>query len=112
MIPMGTVMTVCMLIGAIGMAAVLKFPRPLRVALGLLLEAAGAWNAFWYGVQHFSEFWGQMAFWSGLTMMLAGALCLRVGVEGVREIPRQLIPLLVLLLASFGGYYAWTIYNL
>jgi len=112
MIPMGTVMAVCLVIGALGMAFVLKFSRPLVIGLGLLLEAAGVWNAFWYGLQHFSEFWGQMAFWSGIAMFVSGAFCLRLSSSEFRAKVQRIIPLLALILAAFGGYYSWTIYNL
>ena len=112
MIPMGTVMAVCLVFGAVGMAFVLKFPRALVIALGLVLEAAGIWNAFWYGLQHFLEFWGQMAFWSGLSMFVSGALCLRMSNLEFRQKIRKFIPLLVFALAAFGGYYSWTIYHL
>ncbi|MFT2097961.1 hypothetical protein ACMUMQ_06330 [Marinomonas sp. 2405UD66-6] len=30
----------------------------------------GAWNAFWYGAQHFDEFWGIAALISGFAMMI------------------------------------------
>ena len=112
MIPMGTVMAVCLVFGALGMAFVLKFPRSMALALGLVLEAAGIWNAFWYGLQHFSEFWGQMAFWSGLTMFVSGALCLRMSNPEFRVKIVRYIPILALLLGVFGAYYSWTIYNL
>lgn len=109
---MGTVMAVCLVFGALGMAFVLKFPRPAVIGLGLVLEAAGIWNAFWYGLQHFSTFWGQMAFWSGLAMFLAGAICLRLSGAEFRTKVRRYIPAIALILGVFGGYYSWTIYHL
>lgn len=112
MIPMGTVMALCLVLGALGMAFSLKSPRPMVIGLGLLLEAAGIWNAFWYGLQHFSEFWGQMAFWSGIAMFVSGALCLRMSKPEFRLKIRRVVPLLALVLAAFGGFYSWTIYNL
>ena len=109
---MGTVMAVCLVLGALGMAFILKFPRPMAIGLGLMLEAAGAWNTFWYALKHFSEFWGQMAFWSGLTMFIAGALCLRLSNPEFKTKIRRITPVFAIVLAAFGSYYSWTIYNL
>lgn len=112
MLPMGTIMAACLLIGAMGMSVVFKLPRPMVIGLGLLLEAAGIWNAFWYGLQHFSEFWGQMALWSGLIMLASGAFCLRMkNTELVAKFRKAVGPA-ALLMAGFGAFYAWTIYNL
>lgn len=112
MLPMGTVMAACLLIGAIGMSVVFRLPRPAVIGLGLLLEAAGIWNAFWYGLQHFSELWGQMALWSGLVMLASGAFCLRMAKPEFVAKFRKLVWPAVVLMAGFGGVYAWTIYNL
>ncbi len=112
MIPMGTVMAVCMLLGAMGIAMVPILPRVLVIALGSLLLAAGLWNAVWYGLQHFNAFWGQMAFWSGIAMLVSSFVCFRLNRPGFMDKVKPLLPVLALLLLGFGGYYGWTIYNL
>ncbi len=112
MIPMGTVIAVTLLIGAVTLPFVHRLPRAGVIGLGLLLEAAGIWNTFWYGLQHFFEFWGQMALWSGLVMFTAGALCLRLHKDGFPEKMAKAKPLLSALMGAFGVYYGWTIYNL
>jgi len=112
MLPMGTIMAVCLLLGAIGMSVVFKLPRAAVIGLGLLLEAAGIWNSFWYGLQHFSDFWGQMALWSGLVMLLSGAYCLRMSKPDIVEKFKPAVYPAAFLMAGFGAFYAWTIYNL
>jgi hypothetical protein len=82
MIPMGTVVTVCMFSGLI--AAILrpklsKFPPLLFNLVGYIVLAAGLWNVFWYGVQHYTEFWGLAALISGVTMIQTSLYILRVG---------------------------------
>ena len=109
---MGTIMAACLLIGAIGMSLLFKLPRAMTIGLGLLLEAAGIWNAFWYGLQHFSEFWGQMALWSGLIMLASGAYCLRLKKPEIVEKFKPAVLPAAFLMAGFGIFYGWTIYNL
>ena len=79
MIPMGTVVTVCMFIGLIVAA-----PLPVLNKISSLLKkigacvvmAAGLWNVLWYGLQHFSEFWGMAALTSGVLMVVTASYIL------------------------------------
>ena len=109
---MGTIMAACLFIGALGMYTLFNLPRAITIGLGLLLEAAGIWNAFWYGLQHFNEFWGQMALWSGLIMLASGAYCLRMGQPDIVHKFKPAVKPAAFLLAGFGFFYAWTIYQL
>jgi len=101
-----------LILGAVGLVFVRMYPRAIASIFGVFLLAAGAWNAFWYGLQHFGEHWGQMAFWSGCVMLFSGALCLRIHSPAAQKPSLVLIPILVVLMAGFGAYYAWTIYHL
>jgi hypothetical protein len=76
MIPMGTVVTVCMITGVVmaaGLPLVKDIPVLIKRLMGLLVLAAGLWNVFWYGFQHFREFWGMAALLSG-TLMIVTAI--------------------------------------
>lgn len=117
MIPMGTVVTVCMLLtvlfanrfprGAINAVA----PRWLLRCIGILAVLAGLWNMLWYGMRHIGEFWGYMALGSGLVMLLLSLLLLLK--PGAHPAMLNLLrPVLVVLLLCFASYYAWTIYHL
>jgi len=110
-IPMGTVMTACLLIGAVGMLLVIKLPRSVQRTLAILLVLAGAWNAGWHGTRHIGQFWGQMALASGVAMLLAGVYCWRLDNKVSTARMLQAV-VLALVLGGFGGYYGWTIYNL
>ena len=82
MIPMGTIVTVCMfsgLIAAILLPLLRKFPLLLLYPVGFIVLAAGLWNVFWYGVQHYTEFWGVSALISGVTMIQTSLYIFRVG---------------------------------
>ena len=79
MIPMGTVVSVCMFIGLI-VAAPLpvlnKIPSLLKKIGAGVVMAAGLWNVLWYGLQHFNEFWGMAALTSGGLMVVTAAYIL------------------------------------
>jgi hypothetical protein len=79
MIPMGTVVTVCMFIGLIVSAPLpvfKKIPILLRKISAYVVVAAGLWNVLWYGLRHFSEFWGMAALTSGVLMIVTAAYIL------------------------------------
>jgi hypothetical protein len=79
MIPMGTVVTVCMFIGLIVTAplpVLNKIPSLLKKIGACVVMAAGLWNVLWYGLQHFSEFWGMAALTSGVLMIVTAAYIL------------------------------------
>jgi len=113
---MGTVMTICMLIGVLfshrlpGLSLYRVSPRWLRQLVGGILVLAGCWDIFWYGLQHLGQFWGHMAIASGVLMLLLAGFLIAEA-----KMPRMLAkirPLLVVLLAGLGAYYAMTIYHL
>ncbi|MEE9319811.1 MAG: hypothetical protein V3U76_05125 [Granulosicoccus sp.] len=115
-IPMGTVMTMCMLLGVLfshrlpGLSLFRISPRWLRQLVGGILVVAACWDIFWYGSQHLGEFWGMMAIASGLLMLLlAGFLIAESKMPALLEKAR---PLLVLLLSGLTAYYAMTIYKM
>jgi len=74
--PMGTIVTVCMLIGLLFSApyalnSKLKpLPGIVATAVGALVFVAGAWNTFWHGIRNVTNFWGLAALVSGMFMML------------------------------------------
>lgn len=68
---MGILMAVCMLL-VLGMSV----PSPIQTRLRqyqaeivIWTFLAGAWNVFWYGLQHVGEFWGNAALVSGFLLM-------------------------------------------
>lgn len=50
MIPMGSVMTACMIAGLFVAVPPMEkgCPQPIRVIIGAILLAAGLWNILWY----------------------------------------------------------------
>lgn len=116
-IPMGTVMTVCMILCVLfanripGGALNTRTPPTILRVIGVICAAAGLWNVLWHALRHLTQFWGQMALGSGMLLCALSALLLLPP----SRIPEQLEKarhFMVLALAVFAGYYAWTIYNL
>jgi len=113
MIPMGTVVTVCMfggLIAAIFLPKLSKFPPLLLNLIGTIILAAGLWNVFWYGFQHYTEFWGWSALISGVILIQTSLYILRVG-----WLPAFLLrakPFVLILLLGCALMYATTIARL
>ncbi len=116
-IPMGTVVTVCMIIcvlfanklpaGALNS----RIPTPLLRTAGFVCAAAGLWNILWYASRHITELWGQMAFGSGMLMCALGLLL----ILPPERVPEQLEKArhgMVLALSVFAASYAWTLYHL
>jgi hypothetical protein len=80
---MGIVVTVFMLLGLLAAC-----PYPLRVlsffqgkpqlkqAIGIGLMLTGLWNSLWFGLRHWSEFWGLAALGSGLCMIVVACVLL------------------------------------
>lgn len=116
MLPMGTIVTVCMLIALVfasdlpGLSLTAKLPQTIQRIIAVIVFAAGCWNVFWYGLQHATEFWGQMALVSGALMIAASWYIFYAtrthGWQG-RLKPFVLLALLLCMLK-----YAHTIYNL
>jgi hypothetical protein len=122
MIPMGTVVTVCMIVTVVFAN---RFPAgrfrnyslnratPLIVlrSIGLVTGAAGLWNVFWYGLRHLGEFWGHMALGSGILMTMLSAL-LVLPPARQPSLLNSLRPYAVLGLLGFAVFYGVTIYRL
>ena len=81
-IPMGTVVTVCMLlcvlfanrfpVGALNT----QVPQGVLRVVGFVCAAAGLWNILWFALRNITHFWGQMALGSGLLLCALSALLL------------------------------------
>lgn len=114
--PMGTIITLCMLIGILAsLPGVLSgrwsvLPRWLAIPVGALVGVAGAWNTFWHGIRHPGEFWGQAALVSGCIMMLTALYLLRP--ENLPQWLKSVKPVVVLALVGCFLVYAITIYRL
>ena len=116
MLPMGTIVTVCMLIALVFGGVTLlsgartKIPLPIARFVAGLTFAAGCWNFFWYGLQHMAEFWGQMALLSGILMIATAIYIFRPHSLPAWALRIQPLVLLALLLCMLK--YAYTIYTL
>ncbi len=111
MLPMGTIVAVCMFIGVLAGSGALKWlPQVVLKILGALVLAAGLWNTFWYGVQHLTAFWGQAALGSGILLIISGLYVLRPSMLPAFLI--RLKPLVLILLLGCGLLYAITIARL
>lgn len=116
MLPMGTIVTVCMLIALVFASVMLfsgvvkKIPLTIVRFVAGLTFAAGCWNFFWYGLQHMGEFWGQMALLSGILMIATAIYIFKphsLPAWALRIKPLVLLALLLCMLK-----YAHTIYSL
>jgi len=113
MLPMGTIVTVCMLVGVIvaaPIALVTKLPLLLRKACACVVLAVGLWNVLWYGLQHLTEFWGIAALVSGVLMITtAGYVLIPSRLPGWIQ---KFRPVILLLLLGCAMLYAITIARL
>lgn len=116
MLPMGTIMTVCMALGVL-FASRLPWlglnrasPRPLLIGVGVLVALAGLWNVLWYALRHLGEFWGNTALVSGVLMLLVAALL--VAPEKVPRALESARPFVVSALLGCALLYGVTIYRL
>jgi hypothetical protein len=112
-IPMGTVVTLCMLLTVLfaSRLGIRLAPSWLSRAVGVVAAAAGLWNILWYTVQNIGEFWGAMALGSGLVLIALGSTL----ILPATRLPgwlNKIRPVLVFVLLAFALYYAHTIYNL
>lgn len=112
-IPMGTVVTLCMLLTVLfaGRLANRLAPSWLLRGVGVIAVAAGLWNVLWYFLRNITEFWGLMALGSGALLIALGATL----VMPATKLPgwlNKIRPVLVFALLAFALYYAQTIYHL
>lgn len=113
MIPMGTIVTACMLLGIIAGVVTLLWPRchgVISKGAGVLVLFAGAWNVLWYWLRHPTQYWGLAALVTGL-LMIAMAYYLLAD-NRVQPLLRKLKPLVLVLLSAGCFHYANTIYQL
>ena len=113
---MGTIMTICMIVaiaftnrlpaGGLNRAS----PSWLLKLVGGISVLAASWNVFWYAFRHPTEFWGQMAFGSGLLLFACAASLLTT--SALPAWYRNLRHWIVLALAGFAFVYGYTIYHL
>ena len=116
MLPMGTIMTVSMIMAVLFASRLpllnklQNIPVLLRNFVSVLVLLAGCWNVFWYGLRHVAEFWGVAALASGTLMLITSVYIynpetLPISVQKAR-------PLVLLLLTACACLYGVTIYNL
>lgn len=116
MLPMGTIVTVCMFAGLLFASrlpllnAVERLPIWVRHSVGILVFAAGAWNVFWHAIRHLTEFWGIAALVSGALMMVVGLYIVKP--DRLPRGLRSVMPVIKILLLLVACFYAWTIYQL
>ncbi len=116
MLPMGTIMTVCMFMGVIFGARLWernplnKLPRFVQISIAVIVLLAGLWNVLWYGVQHLGEFWGNAALVSGLLLLSTAYFIYRA--QNIGKTGSILRPITLLLLSACCYLYGFTIYHL
>lgn len=113
MIPMGTVVTVCMLLGLVFGLLTLIWPRAhglVSRGVGVLVLFAGAWNVFWYWLRHPTQYWGIAALVTGLLMIFTAYYLLADA--RVTTFLRKAKPVVLVMLAAGFFHYANTIYHL
>ena len=116
MLPMGTIMTVCMLTGVVFGARLWernplnKLPRFLHISVAVIVLLAGLWNVLWYASQHLGEFWGNAALVSGLLMIVTANFIYKG--QSVKPNVGWLRALVLLMLSVCCFLYGFTIYNL
>ncbi len=109
-------MTACMLLGALFTVPRVFFGvqpgklTKLYQVVGGILMLAGAWNVFWHGLRHLSDFWGQAGIASGVFMLICGLYLCRE--SALTPFMRRLMPIATIALTGWALYYAYTIYNL
>ena len=105
-LPMGTIVTVCMLIGLLvatpyALNNRLKpLPSKIAVLIGCVVLLGGVWNTFWHGIQNLNSSWGLAALFSGLFMMLTGLYIMRF-----ESLPQRLKKIRSLVLLGLLGWF-------
>ncbi|MGK0399092.1 MAG: hypothetical protein ACJA0I_001392 [Gammaproteobacteria bacterium] len=112
MLPMGTIVTCCMIAGLIfAVPPVNKgCPRPICTIVGTVVLTAGLWNVIWYASQNFGEFWGLAALCSGVLMIITSVFILNA--NWLPAFVRQAKAVILLMLLGFALLYAITIIRL
>jgi len=116
MLPMGTIVTVCMFIGLVYALLQLfaktirELPALISAFIGGIVFMAGFWNVFWYALRHITEFWGLAALVSGTALMLTG-FCI-VKNKSAPIVLKKFMPIVLLVLFACMVLYGVTIYRL
>ncbi|MFT5894601.1 MAG: hypothetical protein ACI8VW_001472 [bacterium] len=112
-IPMGTVVTLCMLLTVLFTSRLANrfAPSWLLRTVGVIAAAAGLWNVLWFAARNFGEFWGTMALGSGVVLLALGSTLILPATR-LPDWLNKIRPVLVFVLLAFALYYAQTIYNL
>ena len=113
MLPMGTIVACCMLAGVLFAArlpVLSSLPRLISIGVGWLVLAAGLWNVFWYGLRHFTEFWGYSALVSGVLMVITG--CYILDASRLPGVLQRIRPVVLVVLFGYFLLYAVTIVRL
>lgn len=115
-LPMGTIVTVCMLIGLL-IATPYAFnnrlkplPSTIAMVMGCVVLLGGVWNTFWHGIQNLGNSWGLAALFSGLFMMLTGLYIIRF--ESLPQLLKKIRSLVLLGLLGWFLVYAIKIASL
>jgi len=115
-LPMGTIVTVCMLIGLLAATPYLvskqlkPLPRIVAWIVGGIVLLGGIWNTFWHGIRHLTDAWGQAALISGVFMMLTGLYLVRF--DSLPPLLKKLRPWVLLGLLGWFLIYAIKIASL
>lgn len=116
MLPMGTIITVCMLVALLAAApysvinTLKPLPRWAALPIGFCVFIAGAWNVFWYAAQHISEYWGVAALLSGVLLMITAGFI--VNLKRMPALLTRYRAIVLLALLGFMLHYGLTIYRL
>lgn len=116
MLPMGTIMTSCMVTGLLFatrlpvLRAVQLLPVGVKKTIALLVFAAGLWNVFWYALRHITEFWGIAALVSGVLLLLTSAYI--INLRRMPAVLKRLRAGVLFLLLCCALLYGVTIYRL
>lgn len=116
MLPMGTIVTVCMFIGLLYALlqlfakSIRELPALIHMIIGGIVFIAGFWNVFWYALRHITQFWGLAALVSGTALMLTGFYI--VNNSNVPAALKKFMPIILLALCACMVLYGVTIYRL
>ncbi len=87
-----------------------SLPRVISIIVGWLVLAAGLWNVLWYGLRHFTEFWGYTALVSGVLMIITASYILDD--TKLPDLLRRWRPFVLVILFGYFLLYAITIARL
>ena len=114
--PMGTIVTACMLVALIFAIPYSLFkeskplPRWIAIPIASLVFAAGAWNVFWYASRHITEYWGIAALVSGVLLMITAGYI--VNDDRMPALLQRGRAIVLLALLACMLHYGITIYRL